>query len=49
MVITPVREIVGWIKRHLLRPVYYWALRNGLDFVVPMASWMFRRLGWLLR
>lgn len=45
----PVREIVGWIKRHLLRPVYYWALRNGLDFVVPMASWMFRRLGWLLR
>lgn len=45
----PARDIIGWIKRRIMRPVYYWALRNGLDFVVPMASWMFRRLGWLLR
>lgn len=45
----PARETVGWFKRRVMRPVYYWALRNGLDFVVPLASWMFRRLGWLLR
>ncbi len=46
---NPLRQAVGWVKRGLLRPVYYWALRNGLDFVVPMAGWLFRRLGWLLR
>lgn len=43
------QQVVGWIKRGVMRPIYYWALRNGLDFVVPLASWMFRRLGWLLR
>lgn len=45
----PLQHIIGGFKRRVMRPIYYWALRNGLDFVVPLASWMFRRLGWLLR
>ena len=37
------------VKRRLFRPVYYWALRQGLDPIVPLANRTYRLLSWLLR
>jgi len=37
------------VKRHVFRPVYYWALRNGFDPIVPLANRAYRMLGWLLQ
>jgi hypothetical protein len=37
------------VKRHLFRPLYYWALRNGFDPIVPLANRLYRMLGWLLK
>ena len=37
------------VKRHVFRPVYYWALRNGFDPIVPLANRLYRMLGWLLK
>jgi glycosyltransferase involved in cell wall biosynthesis len=37
------------VKRHVFRPVYYWALRNGFDPIVPLANRAYRMLSWLLK
>jgi hypothetical protein len=41
--------LVYWVKRQLFRPVYFWALRSGLDPVVPFANRAYRMLSWLLK
>ena len=42
----------GWVyqaKKHVFRPVYYWAIRNGFDFVIPWVGRVYRRFNWLLK
>lgn len=43
------RAVVYQLKKHFFRPAYYWALRNGQDWVVPLTNWAYNRLRWLLK
>lgn len=36
------RRLVFALKKRVLRPLYYWALRNGFDWVVPLANRLYR-------
>ncbi len=42
----------GWVyqaKKRVFRPVYYWAIRHGFDFVIPLVGSVYRRFNWLLK
>ena len=43
------RTLTYKLKRELLRPLYYWMLANGMDWVVPIANRTYRKLQRFLR
>jgi len=47
---------IGWwskvtyqLKRDVLRPIYYWMLTNGMDWIVPVANLIYRKFQRVLR
>lgn len=48
-IVTRWRQVIYQLKKRAFRPAYYWALRHGMDWVVPLANWAYRRLRWLLK
>lgn len=42
----------GWVylaKKNVFRPTYYWAIRHGFDFVIPLVGRIYRRFSWFLK
>jgi len=42
----------GWVyiaKKRVFRPIYYWAIRHGFDFIIPLTGRIYKSLHWLLK